>query len=146
MKCAREFAYYKSTGELERDVKDYIDKEDYISNTYSSTRIHAKRKVYQGQLMIQKSKQMTKKTVKDQTDGLKGRKLKLKYQNILLHAKLKRLKNKVAITKHNQRIIDNLEESLIPGTGLLYLEAKLHFEHLCTLFNQKSTNQSTATL
>ena len=46
MKCAREFAYYKSTGELERDVKDYIDKEDYISNTYSTkgTKIHAKRK------------------------------------------------------------------------------------------------------
>ena len=63
---------------------------------------------------------------------LKGLKMKLKYQNILLHAKLKRLKNKVAISKHNQRIIDNLEESLIPGTGSLYLDAKLHFEDLCT--------------
>ena len=56
MKCAREFAYYKSTGELERDIKDYVDEEDYISNTNSSTkrtRIYSKRKVYKGQLMIQ---------------------------------------------------------------------------------------------
>ena len=96
--------------------------------------------------MIQKSKQTTKKMVKVRTDGLKGWKLKLKYQHILLNAQLKRLKNKVAITKHNQRIIDNLEENLIPGTCLLYLETKLLFEHLCTQCNQKSTNQSTATL
>ena len=88
--------------------------------------------------MIQKSKQTTKKMVKVRTDGLKGWKLKLKYQHILLNAQLKRLKNKVAITKHNQRIIDNLEESLIPGTGSLYLEAKLHFEHLCTLKSQQT--------
>ena len=66
----------------------------------------------------------------------KGLKLKLKYQKILLQAQLKRLKNKMAITKHNQRIEDDLEENLKPGTGSLYLEAKLHFEHLSTIKNQ----------
>ena len=65
-------------------------------------------------------------------------KLKQKHQKLLLNAQLKRLNNKLAICKHNQLIIEELEESSKPGTSSLYLEAKSHFEDLCKFKNQQT--------
>ena len=145
MKCAREFAYYKSTGELECDIKDYVHEKDYISNTDSctkETRLYSKTCIYYGEIMIKKAKKMPKSTFKLLTlrnrYKHKGMKLKQKHQKLLLNAQLKRLNNKLAICKHNQLIIEELEDSLKPGTGSLYLEAKMHFEDLCAFRNQQT--------
>ena len=91
---------------------------------YKRNKIILKNKSLLWKINDSKVQKNGKKTFKDLTlrnkYHLKGLKMKIKYQNILLHAKLKRIKNKVAISKHNQRIIDNLEESLIPGTSSLF--------------------------
>ena len=68
MKCAREFAYYKGTGELESDIENYLHEEDYIANTSSctkETRLYSKTKIYHGQLMIKNSKKMPKTMFKE---------------------------------------------------------------------------------
>ena len=55
MKCVREFAYYKSTGELECNVKNmYMWK---TTGSYTKeTRLYSKTRIYYGEIMIKKAK------------------------------------------------------------------------------------------